>query len=129
MIQEFKDTLEYLDSVIDDPRWHWKIKYHKGLWYCSNKDNDAARKIMEDLDYKKTDDLEVLSLYYQLFSDDLSFIDRFEIITRLSESKEEDWKLQYRTNKGIALLLIGEKDRAVQEIQNALKSYEALEED
>jgi hypothetical protein len=130
ILDQFGDTLDYLVPVIDDPRWIWKIKYHKGLWYCFYKDdNEAAKKLLEKLDYKRTDDLEALSLYYQLFADDLGFLTRIEILERLCESEQEDWKLQYRTNKGIALLLIGEKDKAVQEITNALNSYEALDEE
>jgi len=118
-------VLERLRDAIRAPAWNRKITYFQALTEAVANDNDAAarREFGKLLPISESEDDEaLLQLYFQLYSDDLSFsksIDLCDQILRASDSLAN--QLQYGSARAIRFFLIGDIQHTRSEFQRIVE--------
>lgn len=125
---DFPAALERLRANIDDSRWQRRIIYFHALHALGpDWDEDAGRHELRKLgSIAPTDDIETLQLYLDLFSDELSFSDKHELIGRIiREAKKASDKLHYRGTNAVLHLVIGDTRKAEIELQTAIDEFRA----
>jgi len=122
----FPAVLESLEDAVEAPRWRHRLIYQHALWTLVHDWNNAeGQKVLKAVgDIDSVDDPEILQLYLDLNQRELGFSERMHIIDRiLGGASDPVERLQYRTMKGIELLLVEDLEGAVGQIEGAVKEF------
>ncbi|MDA2933570.1 hypothetical protein MYX82_04435 [Acidobacteria bacterium AH-259-D05] len=123
---QFPEVLKHMEGVVDSLQWKHRLIYQEALWALGrNWDVAASREQLTLLgNVNEVQDPEILKLYLDFNDEDLSFSQKISLIDRIlaSVSKPVD-RLQYRTLKGIQLILIQDIDSGCSEIKEALAGF------
>ena len=127
---EFLFVIDRVRDSIEHERWDSKIAYHKGLWHLVEKDDSsAAFKTIEKIDILNCEDVDLLTLYLDVKQKRLP---REQVMTILAtitgNTKDPAIRLQYRCLKAITYFLYLEDDEGEEELREAIKEYESLDE-
>ena len=123
---EFPAALERLRANINDARWQRKIIYFQALHVLyPDWDEAGGRQELRKLGSIDDEaDVETLQLYLDLFSDELTFSQRQDLITRILQFAETDVdRLHYRGALALEYLKIGDKSKAENELDAAISSF------
>lgn len=127
-VDEFPTTLERLRVNINDARWQRKIIYFHALhalWPDWNE--HAGRKELRKLgSVKEEEDVEILQLYTDLFSDDLSFSEQQHLVDRILDLTDSVIdRLHYRGTRAVQYLVIGDERKAEEELSGSISDFRA----
>lgn len=129
-LEAFRQTLESVTPLVDHPRWSQKVVYFRALSLLAESWNDKlGRSVLAELGpIEQVDDSEILELYLDLHWGELGVGQRLELIDRIIEAKRlAAVRLQYRSLRGVQLLLVGDRQGAKSEVQAAILQYKAGE--
>ncbi len=128
IINEFGSALDSFKNAIKSDRWITKLNYKKGLWYSVFKEDDkSASEQIRELDIACTDDLEALSLYYQLLGSTLGISEVLSMLAKLASHNDPAWKLKYQCLHGLTLYLHDDYSTGLHMMEEAIKEYELLD--
>lgn len=126
LIAEFPVALERLRANIHDDRWQRKIVYFHALYalWPNWHEDDGRRELRKLGGVKEETDVEILQLFLDLFSDELSFAEKQTLIDRiLSESEDSADRLHYRGLRATEYLMIGDDNKARTELADAVQEF------
>lgn len=114
-LKRLPDVLERLKHNIDDPRWHAKIAYHRGICALWGKDRERAIREIAALQpiSPKHDDVDLLQIHVDLHGQNMGMMERlafFDRIRTITTSNSD--KLQYGGAWAFSILLSGDEDGA-----------------
>lgn len=117
-----------LEHEIDTEIWRQKLFYHKiGIKAFVFKDELGAIDELKKIDnITEIQDVDLLTIYLDLMSDDLTFSKKIqinEIIIRNTECSTLE--LKYQTSLGLQYLMVGDDEKAIIEIENGLNQFDA----
>jgi len=124
MMDEFPAVLDRLRNNINDADWQRRITYFHALhalW--PDWDVKAGRRELSKLGSVAGDkDEEILQLYLDLFSDQLTFSEELDLIERiLTFSQSFSDQLHYRGVKAVLFLTIGDRRKADAELSEVIE--------
>jgi len=125
-LDSFSTGLNSMGDLVDHPRWKQRVIYEKALSALGSSWNeDAGRPILATLGpIENVDDSEILELYLDLEGDRLGFAKRMALIDRIVVAgRSAAVRLQYRGVRALQLMLIGDQDGCVAELQSAVSEY------
>lgn len=105
-------VLERLKANIDDPRWHAKIAYHRGICALWRDDREQAIREVAVLQpiTPESDDVDLLQIHVDLHGQGMGMMERlafFDRIRTISMSNSD--KLQYGGARAFSILLSGDE--------------------
>jgi len=125
--EDLSETLDRLWDNIATEWWQRKIVYFRALSAVlgSNWDRAKGRAELSKLgDITENDDCETIQLYVDLFGDLISFSKKLELAGWIVDSAETNGEqLHYRGLRAILYLTAGDQERAVEEVERALKEF------
>lgn len=125
--QSFECDLERLRRNISDVRWQRKITYFQVIASLGNhwSEKVGKREVEKLIPLDEENDTEIIQLYLQFRSDDLSFKKNLDILDRLiSLIEKPSEKLHYTVVKAIKYLCIGDESESEKLIEQAINDYE-----
>jgi tetratricopeptide (TPR) repeat protein len=130
-VDEFNAVLDHLEESIADRRWREKVACVRAKWWLYDQNNqDNARDCMSSISIDQCADTEIISMYLELFGQDLSFDRSDDLFDRIiSNTDEDDIRLQYTCARGIARLKICEREEAIGIIEPAVDHFRSINED
>jgi len=125
---EFLRVIQSIKRVIEDERWNSKVIYILSLWHLIYKeDAHAAFSVLSQIDMDRCLDPDVLALYLQVCSAQLSLTDATNIIDRiLANSQSASYRLQYSILKGLKYSLACQHTDGHRIIREALEEFRSL---
>lgn len=118
-------VLERLRINIRHPKWERKINYFRALWFLTaQSDRTAARQELArvGLITADEDDVDLLQLYVDVGSDNMSFAERIKFLDRILQvSNSRSDQLQYRGAKAVQYFLIADNATSQDELDEAIR--------
>ncbi|MEW8375113.1 MAG: SEC-C metal-binding domain-containing protein [Candidatus Thiodiazotropha sp.] len=126
LVDDYFFALKCLSSAIDDDRWKIKIDYHKCICLYVYKDKrEAAKEILEAYDWRQVSDVDLLTVYIDVYSDNLNPVEKTNIAERICEnSNSPEINLQYRTLIGTEYCLLNDSNKGIPILESAIHEYE-----
>ncbi len=125
-VDEYPNALEYLSCAINDDRWGVKINYHKCIYlYVHKNKRESAKEVLKVYDWKKVNDVDLLSVLIDVYSDDLNQVEKINMAERICEiSSSPAIKLQYGNLIGTGYCLLNDLSKGIPILESALCEYE-----
>ncbi len=127
--KDFPHALDSLTNAISDQRWFNRIAYQRALWVIidSNDRKLAFHELNKIKDITSVSDRDILTLYLDIYSEEMPFSKRIKLIDQILASNPDDAnRLHYTALKGIHYFLIGDEERGNELIKNAIDNFKKL---
>lgn len=121
-IGEFDEVLDRFAALIDDPRWAHQVLLQRAYWALGSEWNrERGKELLSGLDLNKVSDPELLTVFLDVFSAELSAPETLELCDRiLGLTEDPSYQLHYSVLKGILWIFLRETESAVSIIEGAL---------
>lgn len=128
IINEYPNVLTSITNAIDHKKWGEKVDYHRCAFLYLGKGNGIkAKSIANKYQWENINDPDFLTLYIDLYQDELNQIDLVGAAKRVVDlTSSEAEKLQYRCMEGIQYCLMKDIRKGASIVLNAIEKYEKL---
>lgn len=126
MMDDYPNALKHLSNAIDDDRWGVKIDYHKCIYlYAYKNEKEAAKEILNVYDWKNVNDVDLLTVLIDVYSDELNQVEKINMAERVCEiSSSPAIKLQYGNLIGTEYCLLNDLKKGIPILESTICEYE-----
>jgi tetratricopeptide (TPR) repeat protein len=126
MVNDYLFALKLLSNSIDDDRWDVKIDYLKCICLYVYKDKrEAAKEILEAYDWRQVGDVDLLTVFIDVYSDNLNPVEKTNIAEKICEnSNSPEINLQYQNLIGTEYCLLNDLKKGIPILESAIREYE-----
>lgn len=131
ILDHYLKALDNLKSAITDSRWNLKVDYLRCLYlYVYKTNKEAASVVLEKYNWEDLNDVDLLTIYLDIMSDELNQVSKINIATKIyGLTKSPSIKLQYGIMSGIQYCLLNDFDNGIPKIKKAIEEFEAVSEE
>lgn len=121
---KFDKLLAKAKNLFFNSSWHMKIDYYNIVWFAFYKDNinQAVNYITNNVKVNSIEDQSFLELIIDIYSDQLPFSDRINMIQRLiSQIDQPILKVQYQIVEALIYFEFGDNQKTKNELEKISK--------
>lgn len=121
----FENILKKSKNLFFNAKWHKKVDYHYIAWrYIVLGSRESAKEYLkENVVIKDIQELDFLEMAYDLYSSELTFTERYNILYKLIAMNDLTGKVHYQSILGLNFFIIGDKNKAIELHNSALELY------
>jgi len=127
--EEFPGVLDRSASLIADHRWGHQILLQRTYWTLGAEwDRARGKELLDGLDLDEVTDAELVTVYLDVYSADLSAPETLDLCGRILRLTDEaSYRLHYSVLKGILWIFLGEEEAGLSTIEEALQATEGAD--
>lgn len=131
IIDDFLNIFTFYENAIKSESWKLKLDYHKAFYFYIYRDEqESARRILNNYNIKKINEVDVLTIYLDIESEILNQVEIIELSERISRLTDlPSTKLQYSVTAGVQYCLLNDIKTGIKRISKAIEEYESLPEE